>query len=90
MGPPCTDGPLVLVFAASPLLEHQAVQGALGPLDLGRLCRTCLPVPAGSGPVADAFFAELLYKLDTKSCSEIAQPPAPSGKLSTITVLIIN
>lgn len=75
-----------------PLLEDQAVQAALGPLDFERLCRTWVPVPVGSGTVADACFVELLYKLlDTNSCSEIAQPPAlSSGKLSKITILITD
>lgn len=76
----------------SPLLEDHAAQGALGPLDFGRLCRSWNPVPIGSGTVADdAFFVELLNKLDTKSCSEIAPLPAPSsGKLSKITILLID
>lgn len=75
----------------SPLLEDQAVQGALGPLDCERLCRTCVPVPVGAGTVADAFFVELLNKQDTKSCSEIAQLPAPSSvELSKITILITD
>lgn len=92
MGPPYTDGPLVLLFPAdvSPVLEDQAVQGALGPLDCERLCRTWVPVPVGAGTVADAFFVELLNKLDTKSCSEIAQLPAPSGELSKVTILITD
>lgn len=54
-------------------------------------CRTWVPVPVGSGTIVDAFFVELFNKPDTKSCSEIAQPPAPfSGKLSKITILIID
>lgn len=76
----------------APLLEDQAVQAALGPLDFGRQYRTWVPVPAGSGTGADALFVELLNKLlDTKSCSEIAQPPAlSSGKLLKITILITD
>lgn len=75
----------------SPLLEDHAVQGTLGPLDFGRLCRTWVPVPVGSGTAADAFFVELLNALDTRSCSETAQLLAPSSrKLSKITILIVD
>lgn len=64
----------------SPLLEF-----ALGPLDFGRLW---VPVPVGFGTVADAFFELLNKLLDTKSCSEIIQAPAPSsGRLSKLTFL---